>query len=150
MGKFDRNYEEVERREAVETYAGDAPKPGIYDAVLTTCKEHTSSSGSVGTEWTFDISDGTYTGWRGWVYTNDDTAAWKEVQILEAVGILGEGKNSIATTHEKIVSKAGQCRIKVRNETYEDEKRGKITTILPPASNMNGSEKKKKKSGDPF
>ena len=103
MGKFSRNYEEVERREAAETYAGEAPKPGIYDAVLSTCVEHTSSEGNTGTAWTFDISDGTYAGWRGWVYTNDNTAAWKEVQILEAVGVLVEGKNSLETTHEKIV-----------------------------------------------
>ena len=135
MGKFKRDYGEVERRE-FEGYDGEAPTPGIYDAKLVSSKEHTSSAGNEGTEWIFEITgkdgdESPFTGWRGYVYTNDNSAAWKEVQILEAVKILAPGKDSVSTTHEKIVEKAKPCRIKVSNETYEGERKGKIKTILP-------------------
>ncbi len=132
MGSFKRDYSNVERRETRETYSGEVPKPGIYDAVLTSCKEHTSNEGNEGTEWIFEISDGAYKGWPGWVYTNDGTAAWKEMQILEAAGLLKDGETSVNLTHEKIVKTAGPVRIKVKNETYNEEKRGKITTIMAP------------------
>lgn len=132
MGAFKRDYGDVERREAGEGYSGDVPKPGIYEATLVSCKEHVSGAGNEGVEWVFQITEEPYSGWRGWVYTNDNTAAWKEVQILEAVGILTPGKDDLNTTHEKIVAKAKPCRVKVKNETYEGDKKGKITVILPP------------------
>lgn len=156
MGKFKRNYQEVDRtRKAGEGYSGEVPKPGIYDAELVAADDHTSAGGNEGSEWIFRLTTEPYEGWQGWVYANDNTAAWKEVQILEAVGVLVPGKEMIETTYEKIVAKAGPCRVRVRNETYEDEKRGKITTILPPKDGetssgeapTGGSKKKKKKSG---
>lgn len=149
MGKMKRNYGDVERKEVSEGYNGDPPKPGIYNAVLSTVDEHTTSD--TATVWTFDIMDEPYEGWRGWVYTNAEGAAWKEVQILEAIGILKPGENNLDSSHETILKKAGPCRIKVRNETYEGEKRGKITAILPPSEGAKAGKKKdKKKKEDPF
>lgn len=153
MGKFNRNYSDVERREGGDGYNGDVPTPGIYDAILTSCKDHTSAAGNDGVEWIFEITEEPFAGWHGWVYTNDDSAAWKEVQILEAVGIMEPGDDNLKTTHEKIVKDAGACRVKVKNETYEGEKRGKITVILPPkegGSKKKGGKKKGKKDEDPF
>lgn len=149
MGKMKRNYEDVERREAGEGYSGEQPKPGIYNAVLSSCGEHTTSDTS--TVWTFDITDEPFKGWRGWVYTNAEGAAWKEVQILEAIGIMKPGQEDLDTTHEKILAKAGACRVRVKSETYEGEKRSKITTILPPVEGSGGGKKSKKDKGeDPF
>lgn len=148
MGKFDRDYSDVERKEAGEGYSGDQPKPGIYNAVLSSVGEHTTSD--TATVWTFDITDEPFAGWRGWVYTNAEGAAWKEMQILEGVGILEPGQTKPkVSTHEAILKKAGPCRVRVKNETYEGEKRAKITTILPPPE---GSSKKSKKGKgeDPF
>lgn len=147
MGKMKRDYSDVERKEAGEGYSGDQPKPGIYNAVLSSVGDHTTSD--TATVWTFDITDEPFDGWRGWVYTNAEGAAWKEVQILEALGIMKPGAESVDTTHESILKKASPCRVRVKNETYEGEKRAKITTILPPAE---GSSKKGKKSkgDDPF
>jgi hypothetical protein len=152
VGSFKRNYGDVERREAGEGYAGDPPKPGIYEARLVSCKEHLSTAGNEGTEWVFEVTEEPYAGWRGWVYTNDSTAAWKEVQILEAVGILAPGKDDLNTTHEKILAKAKPCRVKVKNETYEGEKKGKVTVILPPKadSKAKGSDDDDDSDDDPF
>lgn len=148
MGKFSRDYSEVERRDGGDGYAGEAPKPGIYNAILTSVEDHTSSAGNEGVEWIFEITDEPYEGWHGWVYTNEEGAAWKEVQILEAIGILKPGKDDINTTHEKILKGAKPCRVKVKNETYNDEKRGKITTILPPKEGSTKAKKGKAKDGD--
>lgn len=147
MGKMKRDYSDVERKEAGEGYSGEQPKPGIYNAVLSSVGEHTTSD--TATVWTFDITDEPFSGWRGWVYTNAEGAAWKEVQILEAIGVMKPGADSVDTTHESIMKKAGPCRVRVKNETYEGEKRAKITTILPP---QEGASKKGKKSkgDDPF
>lgn len=154
MGSFKRNYKDVERKES-NAYAGDVPKPGIYDAVLTSCKDHTSGAGNEGTEWIFEISEGPYKGWPGWVYTNDGSAAWKEMQILEAAGLLKPGSTEIDMTQEQVVKKAGAVRIKVKNEKYNEETKGKITTIMAPpggaAAKAGSKDKKKEKAtDDPF
>lgn len=149
MGKFDRDYSDVERKEAGEGYSGETPKPGIYNAVLSSVGDHTTSD--TATVWTFDITDEPFDGWRGWVYTNAEGAAWKEMQILEATGLLVEGKTTFKGTHESIMKKAGPVRVRVKNETYEGEKRAKITTILPPAGGGGKKGKgKKNKDEDPF
>lgn len=148
MGQFKRNYADVERREGGEGYSGEVPKPGIYDAILTSLEDHPTDASPDGQEWIFEITEEPYAGWHGWVYTNGDSAAWKEVQILEAIGVLKEGKDTIATTQEKIVSNAKPCRVKVKNETYNDEKRGKITVILKPSEEGKKSSSKKGKASD--
>jgi len=147
MGKMKRDYSEVERKEAGEGYSGDQPKPGIYDAVLSSVGDHTTSD--TATVWTFDITAEPFDGWRGWVYTNAEGAAWKEVQILEAIGVMKPGADSIDMTHEQILKKARPCRVRVKNETYEGEKRAKITTILPPKEGES-KKGKKDKGKDPF
>lgn len=147
MGKMKRDYGDVERKEAGEGYTGEVPKPGIYNAVLSSVGDHTTSD--TATVWTFDVTDEPFEGWRGWVYTNAEGAAWKEIQILEAIGILKPGQNNLDATHESIMKKAGACRVKVKNEVYNDEKRAKITTILPPLDGK-GKKSKKNKDEDPF
>lgn len=150
MGKFKRDYSDADIKEG-GGYSGDVPKPGMYDAVLVSCDEHTSAAGNEGTQWVFEITEEPFTGWRGWVYTNDDTAAWKEVQILQALGIIADKDDPVNSTHEKIVKDGNPVRVKVKNETYEEEKRGRITTVLPMPGGEGKAKKGKKKkaaSGD--
>lgn len=128
MGKFTRDYGDVEYREPGEGYTGEEPTAGLYPAKLVSCKDHDAKNGD-GTEWVFELVDGDYEGWRGWVYTDDEGAAWKEQQILVALGII-EPNGEVNTTHEKIVAKAKPCRVRVRNEKYEGERRAKIRTVL--------------------
>ena len=155
MGKFKRNYADVDRSEK-EVYSGDEPTPGIYDFVLSTVGEHTGGDAEgEKTVWTFDCTQEPFAGWRGWVYTNDSTTAWKEVQILEALGLMDKDETSIDLTHEQILKKAGPVRCKVTNEKYEGATKGRIKTVLPPRDGQakpskSGGKAKKKKGDGPF
>jgi hypothetical protein len=161
MGKVKRSYKNVDRSAETQQYSGDVPKPGIYDFYLKKVDDHEGGD-AAGNKlvWMFECTQEPYSGWAGWVYTNDDSTAWKEVQIFEALGLLGPDDDSVDLTHEQIVAKAGPVRCKLINETYEDEKRAKIRTVLPPRDGQskpssNGKAaskgKKKKKDGDtPF
>lgn len=147
MGKFKRNYKDVDRSSG--GYSGDVPKPGVYDAELKSCAEHTSSAGNEGTEWVFEITEEPYAGWRGWVYTNEEGAAWKEAQVLTALGIISEDDDTVNTTHEQIVKKSAPVRVKVTNEVWEGEKRARIKTVLamPEGKKKSKGEAKKSKKG---
>ena len=140
MGKVKRSYKDVDRSER-EQYSGEVPKPGIYDFHLKSVEDHTGGdAGGNKLVWMFVCDQEPYEGFAAWVYTNDDSTAWKEVQIFEALGLMSKDDDSVDLTHEQIVAKAGPVRCKIINETYEDEKRGKIKTVLPP---RDGQEKPK-------
>lgn len=133
MGKVKRNYKDVDRSQQQEQYNGDEPKPGIYDFHLKSVKEHTGGdSDGEKLVWMFVCDSEPYVGWAGWTYTNDSTAAWKEVQIFEALGLLAEGETEVDLTHEQIVAKGGPVRIKLGNEKYEGENKARIRTVMPP------------------
>lgn len=144
MGKVKRNYKDVDRSER-QQYSGEVPKPGIYDFYLKSVEDHEGGE-SDGNKlvWMFECTQEPYVGFAAWVYTNDTTTAWKEVQVLEATGLLAPGETELDLTHEQMVKKAGPVRCKIINETYEDEKRGKIKTVLPP---RDGQEKPSSKGG---
>ena len=154
--KFKRNYSDVDRSNE-GGYSGDVPKPGIYDFKLHSVEEHTGGSAEgEKSVWVFECTEAPYAGWRGYVYTNDTSTAWKEAQILEALGILGKDSDEVDETYESIMKKAGPVRGRVKNETYEEEKRGRITTIMAPpdgaqpASASKEKKGKKKKGDSPF
>lgn len=155
MGKFKHDGSSVDTSKS-GGYDGEQPKPGIYPAKLVTCEEHTANSGTEGTHWVFELTEdaGPYEGWRGHVYTNDEGALWKQDQILVALGLQKPG-GSYEGTHEGIVKKAGPVRVKTNLETYEEEKRAKIRTVLAPeggakAAKAEKAGKKKKKDEEPF
>lgn len=157
MGKVKRNYKDVDRTKR-EQYSGDVPKPGIYDFFLKSVEDHTGGDAE-GEKlvWMFECTQEPYAGFAAWVYTNDSSTAWKEVQILEATGLLAEGETELDMTHEQMVKKAGPVRCKIINETYEEEKRGKIKTVLPPRDGQDkpsgkgsSGKKKGKKDKSPF
>lgn len=153
MGKMKRDFKDTEVREPGEGYQGDQPKSGrLYPAKLVSCKEHTAEDS---TEWVFELVESeaatkdNCVGWRGWVYTNTDGAAWKEAQIFYALGITKELNGKVDESHESVQRKAGECRVKVRLEPYNEEMRAKITSILGPEGGSKPKEKKKKKSASP-
>ena len=152
MGKFKHDGSSVDTTKG--GYGGEEPKPGIYPAELVVCEEHTSSEGNEGTHWVFQLTEdaGPYAGWRGHVYTNDAGALWKQDQVLVALGLQEPG-GKYEGTHEAIVKKGGPVRVKTHLETYEDEKKAKIRSVLRPAEGQAAPKKKgkKEKKGDePF
>lgn len=122
------DYSDVEVKEGM--YDGEPPTPGLYKAVLSSVGQHTTSDDAV--VWTFDITDGKYTGWRGWVYTNNSTAKWKQQDVLVALGLMEVG-GSCSLSYEEILRKGGPVRVRVISEPYGEEMRAKIKTVMASA-----------------
>jgi Protein of unknown function (DUF669) len=156
MGKWDVDFDDYEEKEQ-SGYDGEVPKKGTYTADLISLGEHTSGAGNEGLEWIFEITEGDYKGWRGWVYSNMDTAKWKTQQIVKAISggaekavKLDPGTDADSKTENKTVKKAKSVRIRVGRETYDDEPRAKIRTVMAMEAGEGGGKKKKKKGDDPF
>src|SRR3954454_20581882 len=137
MGKWDVDFDDYEDKSGAG-YDGEVPKKGTYDAELVSLKEHTSGQGNEGLEWIFEIVEGEYAGWRGWVYSNMDTAKWKTQQITKAIQGGEEKPIKLAPAPEdgdgttsKTIKKAKRVRIRTAQETYDDEKRAKIRVVMP-------------------
>lgn len=155
MGKYDVDFDDYEEKEG--GYDGPVPKRGTYPAVLVSCKEHTSSDTAI--EWIFEITEGDYKGWRGWLYSDMENAKWKTQQIVKALQGGDEKKmtidpveNSGDGTKSKTVKKANPVKIRTRIEKYEEEDRAKIRTVMPDSDGAakKADKKKKKKGDDPF
>lgn len=166
MGKYDIDLDDYTPNSG--GYSGEEPKKGVYPGKLVSINEHTAN-GNESLRWSFEITEGDYKGWRGYVYSNMTTALWKTEEITFAIngGVKkkvsldpGQEGNREDGQNNKTVKKAKEVRLRVINETYEDERRGKIRNVLPssddvtsPASGDDdtaGSKKKKKKGDDPF
>lgn len=154
MGKYDVDFDDYEEKEG--GYDGPVPKRGTYPARLVSCKEHTSSDTAI--EWIFEITEGDFKGWRGWLYSDMENAKWKTQQIVKALNGGKESKftvdpveNSEDGTKSKTVKKAMPVKIRTRMEKYEEEDRAKIRTVMPDGDAAEKkSSKKKKKGDDPF
>lgn len=149
MAKHKIDFDDYESREDTG-YDGDEPKKGIYDGALITVKDHESAAGNEGFEWVFEITDGDFSGWRGWVYSNNDSSKWKTQQIIKAI-TGGKTDDFLLDTDDggkKTVKKAKPVRLRIVNEKYEDERKGRIRVVLPgEASTGKG---KKADKDDPF
>lgn len=155
MGKYDVDFDDYEEKEG-SGYDGEEPKKGIYDGKLVSLKEHTSGSGNEGLEWIWEITEEPYAGWRGWAYSNMDTAKWKTQQFVKAINGGTEKGMSLKPADEDgdgktsaTIKKAKPVRLRIVQEKYEDEKKARIRTVMAADSST-----KKSKSGseadDPF
>lgn len=155
MGKYDVDTSDYDESKDSGGYDGDEPRKGIYDGKLVSLKEHTSGGGNEGLEWIFEITEEPYAGWRGWTYSNMDSAKWKTEQMVHAIQGGKKGKMALKPADEDgdgktsgTVKKAKPVRIRIVSEKYEDEKKARIRTVLPMESktkSKNGSE-----DDDPF
>jgi len=133
-------------------YNGDEPKRGIYDGELIGFNEHTSAEGNEGLKWLFRITEEPYAGWLGSVYSNMDSTLWRTEQITLAIQGGRKGKITLSPAEDssgakdsKTVQQAAPVRLRIAQETYEDEKRGKIRAVLVSEK---ASKKSKKKAED--
>lgn len=135
-------------------YDGEQPLKGTFDGVLFALSEHTSSENNEGYQWIFEITEEPYAGFRGYVYSNMDSAKWKTQQIVKAIQ---GGKEEAMTldpgepdgTGSKTVSKAKPVRLRMRKEKYEDEYRAKIARVMPRDTSTKKGKKKAKKDDEP-
>lgn len=156
MGKYDVDFDDYEEKSG--GYDGPTPPKGNYDGVLVSLREHTSGAGNETLEWIFEITEGDFKGWRGWYYSDMGNSKWKTQQITKAIQGGEEKKMSLDPVSEggdgttsKTVKKANPVRLRLINETYEEERRAKIRAVMPSEAGAAKKEKKKKKKGDdPF
>ena len=136
-------------------YSGDEPKRGIYDGELLAFNEHESAEGNEGLKWLFRITEEPYAGWLGSVYSNMDSTKWRTEQIVLAIQGGKKGKMVLDPIDKdddgkesKTVAAAKPVRLRIAQETYEDEKRGKIRAVLPVEGKAAKGKGKGKKSSD--
>lgn len=161
MGKYDVDFDDYQERTG--GYDGEEPKKGIYPAKLVSLNEHTSGAGNESLQWVYEITEGDYKGWRGWVYSNMDSAKWKTQEMVMAIS--GGAKKAVsldpgpsgdrdAGQNNKTVKKAKPVRLRVISEQYEGEPKARVRNVLPAdastSSDEDGEKKKKKKGDDPF
>lgn len=148
------DFDDYEEKEG-SGYDGEQPLKGTFDGMLVSLKEHTSGEGNEGYEWIFEITEEPYAGWRGWVYSNMDSAKWKTQQIVKAINGGAETKTVLDPTEDgtdsKTVKKAKAVRLRMRKEKYDGEDRAKIARVMVNESGGSTKKKgKKEKSDDPF
>lgn len=143
-GMLNRDYKDEEYREPSDGYTGELPTKGMYPARLVRAGEHTSKAGNDSVEWIFELLDGaenkngdSVAGWPGYIYTNEDSAAWKEQQILVALGAI-KPNGKIKMSFDMLMKRYGKKPVTVRivleeylPEDGEREWRPKITTVMP-------------------
>ncbi|SRR6266540_312991 len=131
-GKLSRNYEGVDRFDTGRIYTGELPKPGVwYEAKLVSAEDHPTKANPDNVQWLFLITEPPYEGCPIYKHTNGTTTASNEIQILEAIGVLGKGKNSIDMTFPSILKKAKPVLLSVTHEEYQGVTRAKFRTVLP-------------------
>lgn len=146
MGKHEVDFDDYEERTG--GYDGETPKKGLYTGTLIEFGDHESSSGNEGLVWVFEISEGEYKGWRGWVYSNLDSTKWKTQQVVKAINGGSEEKVVLDTSEKgvaKILKNASPVRLRIVNELYEGESKGRIKTVMPAETDEDAPETKKKK-----
>lgn len=125
------SFKGTEYKEQGGGYDGPPPPRGLYPAKLSSVGAHTTSDTSI--VWTFDITDGKYAGWRGWVYSDMDNSKWKTQNILVALGVI-EPEAEINKSYEQIMKEAEPCRVQIIVEDYQDELRSKVKNVLVAGS----------------
>lgn len=123
------SFNDTEYKESGGGYDGPDPATGLYPAKLTSVGRHENGSDETSMVWTFDITEGKYAGWRGWVYSDMANSKWKTQNILVALGVI-EPNEEINKTYEQIMKEAQPCRIRTMSETYEGEARAKIRAFM--------------------
>lgn len=121
------SFDDTEYKESSGGYDGPPPPVGLYPGKLTSVGQHTTSDDSI--VWTFDITEGKYQGWRGWIYTNMSSAKWKTQDILVALGLI-EPNGEINQTYEQIMQEAQPVRLRVIAEEYGGDLVPKLRTVL--------------------
>jgi hypothetical protein len=158
MGKYDVDFDGFDPNKQTAGYDGEEPKKGTYDGILVQLNEHTAGNGNESIRWVFEITEEPYIGWRGYIYSNMDTALWRTQELTYAINGGVEKKTPLDVAPEgdwdagaatKTVKKAKPVRLRVKRETYEGEPKAKISNVLPN-EDAPAKKKKAKKGDDPF
>jgi hypothetical protein len=142
-GRLNRDYDGEEYREPGEGYQGEQPTKGLYNCKLVSINDHTKQGEDEASSvrWGFELLEGSenkngddVSGWRDYLYTNENTL-WREQQMLVATGVIKPG-GKLNLTYDAILKKAKPCTVRVGVESYvpedgEPEWRGRMQAFLP-------------------
>jgi hypothetical protein len=142
-GRLNRDYDGEEYREPGEGYQGEQPTKGLYNCKLVSINDHTKQGEDEASSvrWGFELLEGSenkngddVSGWRDYLYTNENTL-WREQQMLVATGVIKPG-GKLNLTYDAILKKAKPCTVRVGVERYvpedgEPEWRGRMQAFLP-------------------
>lgn len=158
--RLNRDYSGEEYREPSEGYNGEEPTKGLYTAELVSVREHTSQDGNESLKWLFRLAEGSenkhgddVSGWMDSQYTTE-ASAWKEQQMLVAVGIIKPG-GKVNLDYDAIVKKAKPCTVRVGVERVVDEDgeatwRGRMNAFLPLRdAKVAGNSKRRRDDDEP-
>lgn len=128
MGKWDVDFDDYEERSG---YLGEQPTPGLYEGKLVKFEEHTTSDTAL--HWVFEITeDCEFKGWQGHTYSDLANAKWKTQQIVKAIQGGSEKKMVVnPDKSETLIKKAQPVMLRVKNEKYEGEVKGRLHLVLP-------------------
>lgn len=110
-------------------YDGPLPKPGVYNATVRKAEAKESSNGNDMIEAIAEITEKPYTGCPLWVYVvfAEGFAMQRAKETLLAFGMPRKG--SPEKWAKLLVGKSARLRVKL--DTYEGEKKAKVTDVLP-------------------
>lgn len=148
------DFDDYDEKEGGSGYDGEPPLKGTFDGILFALSAHESAAGNDGYQWIFEITEEPYAGWRGYVYSNMDSAKWKTQQIVKAINGGKEVRTELDLGEEdgtgsKTVAKAKPVRLRMKKEKYEDEWRAKIARVMPRDTDSKAGKKKAKKDDEP-
>lgn len=139
-----------------EGYSGKEPTRGLYDGKLVKVEDH-DVAGSDGLHWTFEITKGEFSGWRGHIYSNFETVLWKTQQCVHA--ITGAKKGITINTDDDgaaLAKKAHPVSMRIVQEKYEGEMRGRLRAVMvksdddDDADDNDGDDSDGDNEADPF
>lgn len=113
---------------------GAVLKPGVYRAKLIDFKDAKPEGKNPRWELIYEVSHGDGKGTRLYDYlTHADNAKWKKDQFFTAMGLVtvSGGKVKVADFDPDRLSKYPEVLARVINETYEEEQRHKLASVLP-------------------
>lgn len=145
--KYDVSGIEEQEDKGFDEYDGEPAKPGTYNGRVDKATVTKSSNDNPMVEWIVVIEDDPYDGHPLWfytTYTGDEEKDWKFANTIRAIGMKDKG----AFDDEKVTEAKPKIRIRVKNETYEGEKRPKCAKILPAKAGSSSKAKKDDDDGD--
>ncbi len=132
MAKVRYDYDGVEEQERdFEPYDGEEPRPGIYPGKVIKVTEAKSSNDNPMLNALCTITEGPYKGWINTIYlVQTPESIWKTKEFTDALGLTKPGKKKGVWDTDDAAGKP--CRLRIKNEMYEGERRGKIRNVLGP------------------
>lgn len=101
---------------------------GNYKVVCTDIEQSVSKGGNPMFVWSFEVSEGQYTGFQSKVFTAITPAAmWKVAETVEALGV-GQTGTKVKFNRTDVLNK--ECGALIEKSEYNGQERSQITRVM--------------------